>query len=625
MSEMGVAYSVMTINRSALEAATQPGLSLQNTLQGMAGVWISDRGHYALGERVLIRGMGWRSAFGVRGIQVLLDGIPLTLPDGQATLDIVDPAFIRQAEVVRGPSSTFWGNGSGGVLVLSTDAFSDSVFVSGRVMGGSYGVRQASIGAAIPLGRHRLHGYVSTVQSDGYREYAEGGFTRAALHGSFDLGSRTRLRVMAAMALQDTESPGGLTREQVEADARGADSRNMNALAGKESTQIQAGATLYHETGVGLLSITSYVLMRELDNPLSYAYVDLSRRAGGFRIQLQKEQDRMSWGIGVDGGRQVDDRLNFNNVGGAPGQEVRLDQQEEVRNLSAFAVGSYALRPQLSVTAGLRADNITFSLQDYIEGHDDVSGDRSFSAVSPSLGISYQVNSALFYANVSTAFETPTTTELVNQPGGGAGLNSEVGAQKTKGIEIGTRGTARLAQFDVAVFAMQISDRLLPFQDDSGRTFYRNAGESRHSGVEIGLQRTLIGDFDVQVTYTGSRFEFEDADLRGNRIPGVPQHHLFVGLKTERRGLIGQISTEMVSETFANDSNTAKNEGYLLVDLSAGYSTLVQGGASLQPFIRVANVFDKAYVGSMVVNAFGGRYFEPSPGRTVQIGVSVSM
>ena len=181
-TERSAPFAISTLQRSASDVALQPGLSLRSTLQGIAGLTINDRGHSALGERFLIRGMGWRSAFGVRGIQVVLDGIPLTLPDGQGSLDIVDPAFIRRAEIVRGPSSTFWGNGSGGVLMLSTDAFQDSTRIGIRGMGGSYGLQQGSVDAAVPLGKHRFYGYASSIKSAGYRDYSESRFTRAALN-----------------------------------------------------------------------------------------------------------------------------------------------------------------------------------------------------------------------------------------------------------------------------------------------------------------------------------------------------------------------------------------------------------------------------------------------------------
>ena len=626
-TEATAPFAVSLRQRAPEEIALEPGLSLDRALRGLPGVWINDRGHYALGERLVIRGMGWRAAFGVRGVQALLDGIPLTLPDGQAVLDVADPAFIRQAEVIRGPSSLFWGNGSGGVLFLSTAALRDTAAVRLRALGGSYGQRQASGEVALPLGRHRLYGFASDVRRDGYRMHSEGGFTRTGLHGNVDLGARTRLRVMAAAAVQDVDSPGGLTFDQVAENPRQADPRFVSASAGKESTQIQGGATLDHQTNLGVLSATAYGLTRRLDNPLTFAYIDLDRVVGGLRVQLQNQADRIRWGLGIDAGWQKDDRLNFNNDGGRPGNDRRLDQQERVRNLSAFGYLTVTLARNLDATGGVRADAILFEMDDRLLDNGDQSGDRNFSAVSPALGLSYRAGSALLFANVSTAFETPTTTELVNSPTGVGGFNPELDPQRTLGVEIGARGgfPASRLRFDVAVFHLRIRDRLLPFQDDEGRTYFRNAGKNTHQGIELAVQGPLRPGLDAQVAYTDGRFVFDNDPNEDNRIPGVPDHHLSAGLRATQNGFWGQLTAEVASDVYTNDGNSAENDGYMVIDLYAGHTGLRLGTARLQPFVKIANIFDATYVGSVVVNAFGGRYFEPAPGRTVQAGVNVSL
>ena len=617
-------FAISLLERSAEEVVSQPGLSLHSVLLGLPGLTLNDRGHYALGERLLVRGMGWRSAFGVRGVHVLLDGIPLTLPDGQGMLDIVDPAFIRRVELVRGPSSTFWGNGSGGVLMLSTDAFSDTFGLGVRVMGGSYGLRNVSANVAVPIGNHRISGYVSSVQSDGYRDYSAGSFTRAAVTGLFDLGNYTQLRVVSGFAVQDTESPGALTQAQLAEDRRGADLRNVNALAGKESTQIQLGATLFRELDRGMLSVTAFGLKRQLGNPLSYTYIELDRQVGGARIQFQSAGERARFGVGVDAGFQFDDRVNKNNDGGKPGSQVDLDQQEDVRNLSAFVNGQIDVFENFVLSAGVRADQIDFSLEDRLPGSVGVSGDRSFSAFSPSAGLTYRIGNGQVFANYSTAFETPTTTELVNQPNGSAGLNASVGPQKTNGFEVGVRGKLGRSSMDVAFFQLFVSEQLQPFQDASGRTYYVNAGRNKHTGFEVAMLSPLTRHVQLQATYTLSQFQFDDGELLYNRLPGIPVHHLVLGFDGTWSGLRANLVADFVSLTYADDTNLAENDGYLVVDFGIGHDGIQIGGSTLRPFGRVSNVLDNEYNGSMVVNAFGGRYYEPAAGRAFQIGMGVS-
>ena len=221
------------------QPSLEPGLSLQHALRTLPGVWLRDRGHYALGERLVIRGMGYRAAFGVRGVQVVMDGIPLTMADGQSTLDAADPAFIRRAELLRGPSSVYWGNGSGGVLFLDTAPASVETRV--RVMGGSYGLRHVSASTGVQMGLHRLVAYGSRVQTSGYREHSVSSFARAGMQGLFSLGNRATLRLVTTAAILDAESPGALTTDQAHSDPRQADPRFVAASAGKESAHVQGG------------------------------------------------------------------------------------------------------------------------------------------------------------------------------------------------------------------------------------------------------------------------------------------------------------------------------------------------------------------------------------------------
>ena len=633
-TEATAPFAVSVMTRTSEEVALTPGTSLEGVLEGLPGVWLNDRSHDALGERLSIRGMGWRTQFGVRGVQVLLDGIPLTMPDGQAILDVADPAFVRRAEIVRGPASLFWGNGSGGVLFLSTDGPN---YTGGRmrVLGGSYGLRQIAVEASGRVGRHRLSGFVSNRAQEGYRAHSEGRFSRGALHGDFDLGPQTRLSLTAAAALQDAENPGSLSREQVQDDPRAAHPPFIETEAGKESQQVQLGATALRQTSVGVLSVTAHGLVRDLNNPLTFAYIQLFRRASGLRLSFQNEEAPLGWGVGADVGGMWDSRDRWNNSEGAPGEERLQDQQETVTNASAFAYVAPAWG-RLRLRLGARADRVRFALDDELRlGGLDVSGSRTFSAISPAVGLSYRLTSALLFASYSTAFETPTTTEIVNRPGDGRGFNPEVDPQRTRGVEAGARGTwtdVRLT-YDLALFYQDVRDSPIPYQTPEGgdQTFYRSVGQSLHRGLEAALSWRLRPALTLQATYTAGRFTFrdgfgaEDEALEGNRLPGLPDQRLYAHLQGERRGLWGRLAVEAVGAYFTDDANTVENDGYALVDVQVGHEGLAIGGARLQPFVEVGNLLDTRYNGSVIVNAFGGRFFEPAPGRTLQAGLNVRL
>ncbi len=627
-TEATAPYAVSVLARGPDRVALEADLSLATVLRELPGLWINDRGHFALGERLSVRGMGSRAAFGVRGVQVLLDGVPLTMPDGQAVLDVVDPVFVRRAELVRGPASRFWGNGGGGALFLSTAFFADRPALRARVLGGSHGARQAAFEASVPVGRHRFHVHASEFRRDGYRAHSAGRFSRAGLHGDLALDARTRLRLTAALAAQDVEHPGSLTRAQFEADPRGANPRFAETRAGKESLHAQAGATLLRDTGIGLFTVTAYGLSRTLDNPLPFAYIDLDRKAGGLRFMLRAARDRLRWGLGLDAAFQADDRRNFNNDAGRPGPDRRLDQRETVRDLAAFGFVSLPLAAPLRLTLSLRADHIRFAMTDRLLANGDQSGSRTFSAVSPAAGVGYRLGKLLFFANVSTAFETPTTTELVNRPDLTGGFNPDLGPQKVRGLEAGVRGALSgvPVRIDFAVFRLAVRDRLVPFQaEDDGRTYFRNSGANTHDGVEAAVTWSPRPWLTLRTVYAGSRFVFDDEALAGNRLPGIPPHRLFGDMRLERRGWWARLALERASAYFVNDANTERNDGYTVVDVYAGHAGLSVGRVRLQPFARIANLFDVRYSGSVSINAFGGRFFEPAPGRTVEAGLNVTL
>lgn len=620
-------YAVSVEVRSAEELALQPTTSLETVLRTLPGVWVNDRGHFALGERISIRGMGARAAFGVRGIQVLLDGVPLTMPDGQSTLDVVEPSILRQVELLRSPASLFWGNGSGGVLFLSSAARPDRSTLRVKGFGGSFGQREFMAEGAVPFGPHHLRAYASHLAQDGYRDYSSGRQTRFGATGRFLVGARTLVRAVGAAALQDTDHPGSLTAAQVRENPRLARPGFAETNSGKESTHVQGGLTLEHELPTLLVSATGYGLTRSLDNPLPFGYIDVDRTAVGIRTTIQDRRGALQWGVGIDAGLQHDDRKNWDNDNGKPGDELDLDQIEDVSSTGGFGYARYAVLDHLQITAGLRRSIVRFEMDDRLLANGDDSGERRFAAWSPSVGVAYRAGTTLFFANYGTAFETPTTTELVNRPDMTGGFNEALDPQISKGVEAGARGflADQSLEFDLAAFYSRIEGRLVSFTNDLGREFFRNAGENTHRGVEVALGWTPISAASLRLTYTGSRFLFEDDELQGKLLPGVPEHRLYLSAEARRAGLWLRVAGEVVSEYFVDDVNTVVNDGYAVADLYVGHRGLTAGTARIEPFVTLRNVFDTRYNASVVVNAAGDRFFEPAPGRAVLAGLQVTL
>ena len=625
-------FAVTIETRSPQEVALTPGTSLDDVLRPLAGIWVNDRHHFALGERISVRGVGYRSNFGVRGIQVLYDGIPLTLPDGQAFLDVVDPAVVRQVELIRSPASVFWGNGSGGVLFLSSEPPANAPTVRARVQGGSFGQWQGLLESTGTAGSWDLHGYASGNRQEGFRDHSQGYRLRAGLTASRRFGPDTELRLTAAGDAQDTENPSSLTLQQFRSDPSQARPAFQNVNAGKQSEQGQAGAFLTHDLGPATVSGSGYYLYRSLENPLSFGTITYDRHSGGGRFTLRRTEGRIEGGIGIDGGVQFDDRVEFDSTSadGAAAGSVNLDQLETVLSGAAFGYLRFEATDRLALTGGLRVDRLRFEADDRLTQDGDQSGTRTFSAWSPSVGAAYDLGPARLFAQYSTAFETPTAAELSNRPGGGGGFNQQVQPQRTRGFEVGTRGVLRDArlQFDVALFRLQVDDLISSYEAPSGRDVYDNLAGNVHDGIEASLTWQATRSLEVAARYTGSRFVIDEAtnsgSLEGNRVPGLPNRRVYLHTEIDHRGWWVRLSGEGVSSYFTNDANTAQAPRYVLVDLRLGHRGIETGGVTLTPFAAVDNVLDERYAGSVVVNAFGGRYYEPGPDRSFSLGFNVS-
>jgi iron complex outermembrane receptor protein len=398
---------------------------------------------------------------------------------------------------------------------------------------------------------------------------------------------------------------------------------------GKDVTQGQLGATYYDDVGLGTLNATAYGIARDLQNPIPFSVIDLNRKAGGLRLTLEDQNESVRWGLGVEGKLQHDDRREFTSEGGTP-DSLLIDQLETVDNAAAF--GRLALPlGRLQLSAGLRADWIQFEADDRL-GSDD--GTQTFRAVSPSIGLSYDLDTARLFANVSTGLETPTTTELSNRPDGQGGFN-DLAAERILGVEGGVTGawSAQQLTYDVALFYQDIDDVLVPFQERAfGPTYYRNQGAARHLGIETSLQWRLAELLSIRASYSYVDAEFtagtiegpeESTGLDGNQLPGVPPHRLGATAQLRADPVRGSLTIQHVGEQYADSENTATNDGYTTVDLRLsppGFS--VPGDARVTPFIALNNAFDVRY-NDVVVNAFGGRFYEPAAGRHWRFGASL--
>ncbi len=648
-SPLDVPFAVATTRPDS----TRPGLrhtALDETLLLLPGVTVVNRYNPTQDPRVSIRGFGARSAFGVRGVRMLRDGIPLTLPDGQTPVDYIELESVGHVEAIRGSASSLYGNAAGGVIDLRS-AEPPTVPIAGRLRHVSdAGALRRYVGALGGTGGPlRYQATLSHAAGPGYRDYSRTetthGFGRAIARLA---GTDVTLTAMT-FDMPVAENPGALTLGELRSNPEQADSQSVAKRASKAVVQRQFGLTASRVVRAGELSATAYAGTRALDNPTPFAVVDFDR--GSYGASARASLPARGFGrshlltAGVDYQRQDDDRRNFVNCDGVPpgvppacptpGEQrgqLTLDQRELVTSVGPYARADVELTSRLRVGAGLRADVVRFELRDRFmtATNADDSGERTLRAVSPSIGVVFRLRPlSSLYVNVSSAFETPTATELVNQPDGSAGLNRELEPQRALTYETGFKGfLAGRLRYDVALYLARVSDELIPFEvaGGSGRRFFRNAGRTDRRGAEVAAS-SVAGPFDIGVAYTFARLRFEDYhvgadDFSGNTIPGVPAHQAQVSTTWRRRSLFATAEGVAAGRAYVDDANRTRAPAYRVLHIRGGTMGLF-GRPSVAAVLGVNNLFDARYAPSLVVNAGRQKYYEPAPGRTIYVSVEI--
>ncbi len=649
----------------------QPTLSLEEVLRTVPGLVVFNRNNPSQGDRVVVRGIGARAPFGVRGLRLLLDGIPLTMPDGTAQLNNINLAWVRRIEVIKGPSSALYGNAAGGVIDLQTRMAPPVPFqLEPFALLGSFGLQKFQGSALGTIGRTSYVFGVSRTTTQGFRDHATLDARNANLVVRSQVSPATRLTaVFNAYDSPYALNPSTLDKATADTFPEYARTFIKKKGAGKQIRQIQGGITVASRISEQQrLEVTVYGVKRSGLIAIPGHIIDLNRNAGGLRSVFSGELSGwpIRWMVGADVEIQKDRRKEFENDGlpedlvdSLEGAAIfknlqrgalLMDQDEEVLGLGPFAKLEWRPAPGWILHAGGRYDRYQFRAVDHLitETNPDNSGERVMSEFSPSFGVLYQITPTLsVFGNYATGFQTPTVNELGNRPDGVGGFNPDLKPEHIRSVEVGMKGMLgayRLA-FHLSVYRMTIRDMLIPYQiEGTEEVFYRNAGETRNNGLEIQVRWTPVSGFMLTLGYTAMDFEFvnyevelpsgDRVQLAGNDVPGVPPHRIFGGLRYESPwGLYGQMQVQWVDAYYCNDFNGPApgddtplenfiNDAYTVVDLRLGLRRQ-WGPLTVEIYGGVNNLLDVRYNGSIVPNAFRNRFFEPAPGRNYFWGITL--
>ena len=643
----------------------KPQINISESLGGVPGLLARDRQNYAQDVQLSIRGFGARSTFGIRGVRLYVDGIPATLPDGQGQITNVELGSADRIEVLRGPFSALYGNSSGGVIqVFSEEGRGEPTLSAGGSLG-SFDTRRV---AAKASGANGSFGYVvgaSVFKTDGYRDHseAERQLGNAKLTWLPDSASKLTF-IVNRLDLPKAQDPLGLTRAQMEADPRSVDPSAETFNTRKTVDQTQVGA-IYERNfdAANSMRLLVYGGQRDTEqfqsipvatqgNPLHPGgVISLDRDYYGTDLRWSTKAALGEMPFGLVAGLAYDalqeKRRGYQNFEGTTlgvKGALRRDERNDVDNFDQYLQASLQMTPRWSANAGVRHVHVSFDSDDrYIVGtNPDDSGSVSYSATLPVLGVMFAASDSVhLYATAGRGFETPTLNELAYRPSGQTGLNLALQAARSKSLEIGAKFRFMPgSEATVAAFETHTTDEIVTQTNVGGRSTFQNAGATRRRGIELSAAADLGSDLRLQGAYTWLDARYRDpfqtcagvpcttptltipAD---NRIPGTASNSFYASLAwTPPLGFRGGLEARALSKVWVNDANTDAAAGYATFSGYLGYLARI-GTVELSGFGRIDNLFDRNYVGSVIVGEGNGRFFEPAPGRTWTVGANVAV
>lgn len=659
VSELDTPAAVSVVNGDEMRQAA-PRVNLSESLGAVPGLQVQNRQNYAQDLQLSIRGFGSRSTYGVRGLRIYVDGIPATMPDGQGQTSNIDIGSVNTIEVLRGPFSALYGNSSGGVINVTSQTGTQPPTVEASSYYGSFGTWHYGMKATGAVGDGSHAGDVDyTVSTNrftthGYRDHSGARKNLANARLGVRINDVSKLTLLLNSVDIKANDAGGLTADEWHDNPRQSP-RGDQYNTRKNTRQTQAG--LRYERQLSAqddLSVMMYAGERETTQFQSIprapqlkpshagGVIDLTRHYQGIDTRLTHRGELLvpvTLTAGLDYENMSERRKGYENfvmVNGAPqyGEQgaLRRNERNLMWNVDPYLQTQWQLTDKLSLDAGVRYSSVWFDSNDYYitPGNGDDSGDASYHKWLPAGSLKYALTDAWnVYLSAGRGFETPTINELSYRSDNQSGLNFGLKPSTNDTVEIGSKTRIGNGLLTAALFQTDTDNEIVVDSSSGGRTSYKNAGKTRRQGMELGLDQQFGESWRLKAAWTWLDATYRtnvcgDASCNGNRIPGIARNmgYASFGYQPEQGWYAGS-DIRYMSDIMANDENTAKAPSWTVVGLTTGYKWSY-GRMDMDLFGRVDNLFDREYVGSVIVNESNGRYYEPAPGRNYGIGLNLA-
>lgn len=626
------------VEKSAIQEE-QLRMTLSESLSRVPGITAQNRNQMAQDPQISSRGFGARSAFGVRGIRVYVDGIPLSMPDGIGNPGSVDLDAIGSIEVMRGPFSAMYGNSSGGVIQMFTDAIPATPEVSGDMLFGSFGTRRESVQAAgTRQGVEYLLNF-SNYESDGYREQSANEKRQATAKLGVKLSEDSKLTTLINWFDQFAQDPGGLTTANLSTNPRMASPNNVAANARVIRSNTQVGFNLEKILDSrNTLNAIAYAGQRDNTQYLSTGGAagrasTIARDFYGTELRVTHRGTMLdrpyTATAGVNAGFMDDARTDSPASGGVVNADPTRDETQKANNFDQYVQGLWSVADRWDVHAGVRHTRLQQRVTDHLPlANGNGTGSVSFNKTIPVIGATFKATPTLnFYANVGKGFETPTMIEISFRDTTGNGPNLGLKPATSTNLEVGSKWmVSDTTRANIALFNINTENEIV-VQSGGTYTTYRNAGKTTRQGAEVSAETLLDNNVSLYAAYTYLDATFDSGSNfnPGSSIPGTYRTQLYAEAAWKYQPMGFQTAMEMRynSKVYANDANNASVDDYTIFSVRGHFRQKYKDW-TLTEYARIDNIFDEKYVGSVRVNDTNSRFYEPAPGRNWIVGVKAN-
>jgi iron complex outermembrane receptor protein len=649
-----IPYSVDRINN--YEFRFEKKNSISDVLNGTPGLFFQNRyGNHDV--RVSIRGFGSRSNSGIRGIRILMDGIPESEPDGQTRIEAIDFQSVGRIEIVKGNASSLYTNAPGGVINFINDIdFTESHVVQYNEIG-SFGSRNNGLKLALKGDGYKFLSTYTYHTAEGYRPHSNDNWH--IVNSVYETAPNDHSTLSLLFYYVDglIKLPGSLTQAQYQKDPFMGNPRDLGRDAKRTTTKGRFGIrydTFLDHDKKNQLEITGYGTVKYFERTAATYRIFNRNGFGGTGRFIHKTSLfdlPLELSVGTDLFHQYGPIEEYPNIGGKKGDGNISITDETIDNIGVYFLTTLSVLPdKMDVLITGRQDKVVFNSID--RNLEVTNARRSFEEFTPKIAVNYKLTPALgIFTSFGYSFDSPAFNELDNYPLNSNPqqlLNPDLKPQYSKNFEAGTKGTVMndgelfsRTKFELVYFNTTIQDEIIPFSIGSG-VYFRNAAQTFRSGIELGTSTEIIRGLTYNLAYTYSNFTYDsyvartfnaagdtitDRMYSGNVVPSVPKHNVMTSLAFQRPvadqiTAFVKVNFNFVSGMYVNDENSARSGDYQLVGATAGsditldrFNILFSGG--------INNVFDKSHIAFININSDRKEFFESGEPRNYFVSLNL--